>query len=72
MYMKKYCITIEELLSKDFEIMAHSKEEAIKFVEQRYRKVYNETYILTADDFVCTHISAEDELSISSIIDNLF
>ena len=35
--MKKYTITIEEIIDKDFEIEANSKEEARQIVEERYK-----------------------------------
>lgn len=35
--MKKYTITIEEMISKDFEIEANTAEEAMALAEYRYR-----------------------------------
>jgi len=44
----KYLVTIEEMLTKDFEIEADSQAEAERIVREKYR---NEDIVLTADDF---------------------
>ncbi|WP_409967685.1 DpnD/PcfM family protein [Bengtsoniella intestinalis] len=44
--MKKYIVTIEEILSKDIEIYANSREEAEDIVTEGYD---NGDYVLSAD-----------------------
>lgn len=46
--MKKYIITIKEILEKKVEIEANSKEEAIKIIEDRYN---NEKIVLDSSNF---------------------
>lgn len=46
--MKKYIVTIEELLSKDIEVEADSPKEAFEKVERQYK---DGDIVLNADDF---------------------
>ena len=44
----KYTVGIEEILFKEIEIEAESKEEAVAMIEKQY---FNCEVVLTADDF---------------------
>lgn len=49
--MKKFKVVIKEVLEKELEIEAETKEDAIKKVKTEYYDAKNPDYILTADDF---------------------
>lgn len=49
--MKKYTVVIKEILEKEIEIEAESKEDAVEKVKGEYYEAKNPDYILTADDF---------------------
>ncbi len=52
--MKKYIITIEESISKDFGIEADTAEEAMAIAEHRYR---NGEYVLDPGDLVAKQMA---------------
>lgn len=53
----KYKVTIEEVVSKDFEVEADTIYEALELVEQGYK---NSKIVLTPGELVCKQISAND------------
>lgn len=56
--MKKiFKVTIEEILSKSIEVEAEDDLEAMRIIRDKYD---DEEIVLTADDFLCSDISAED------------
>ena len=58
--MKKYIVTIEEILSKELEIFANSKEDAEDIVMEGYD---NSEYVLCADDHTDTTFSTRRAVS---------
>lgn len=56
--IRTYQITIEELISEDFEVQANSIQEALRIAEDKYN---NGDFVLSPGELVCKQISARDE-----------
>lgn len=56
--MKKFKITIEEMISQDFEIEATSLEEAMELAEQQYN---DGELVLEPGNLVCKQMQGQDE-----------
>lgn len=54
---KKFKITIEEMVSEDFEVEAETIEEAMKIAEDKY---YNGEFVLEPGNLVCKQMMADD------------
>lgn len=54
---KKFRVTIEEMVSQDFEIEAETMEEAMRIAEERY---HSGDIVLEPGNLVCTQIMSED------------
>ncbi|MCD7854769.1 MAG: DpnD/PcfM family protein [Clostridiales bacterium] len=52
----KYIVTIEEMISQDFEVEANDMETALEIAEQNYR---DGIFVLEPGNLVCKQISAE-------------
>ncbi len=52
-----YKVTIEEMISQDFEVEANTIEEALEIAEQGYK---NGIFVLSPGKLVCKQISAND------------
>lgn len=55
--MPKYTITIEEMVSQDFEIEAATADEAMEIAEQKYR---DGEFVLEPGNLVCTQMAITD------------
>ena len=56
--MKKFKVTIEEHISKTFEVVATDIEEAMELAEERY---YNGEYVLSGDPCVSARLMSADD-----------
>ena len=56
--MKKYKITIEEMISQTFDVEANSLEEALEIAERNYK---TGKFVLAPGNLVCKQICGEDE-----------
>ncbi len=61
--MKKYKITIEEMLSETFEVFADNDEEAEKIASKKYKLG---EFVLTPGNLVCK------QMEIHNVTDNYF
>lgn len=52
----KFLITIEEMVSQNFEVEADDMEEALKLAERKYN---NGEFVLSPGNLVCKQISGE-------------
>lgn len=52
--MPKYTITIEEMVSENFEVEAATAEEAMEIAEQKYR---DGEFVLEPGNLVCTQMA---------------
>lgn len=52
--MPKYTITIEEMVSQDFEVEAATADEAMEIAEQKYR---DGEFVLEPGNLVCTQMA---------------
>lgn len=50
--MAKYTVEITETLQKQFEVEADSENEAINFVEEKYKGGKDDDYILDSSNFM--------------------
>lgn len=55
--MPKYTITIEEMVSQDFEVEAATADEAMEIAEQKYR---DGEFVLEPGNLVCTQMAITD------------
>ncbi len=55
---KKFIVTIEEMISQDFDIYASNIQEALKIAEKEYN---DGNLVLSTGNLVCKQISATDE-----------
>lgn len=55
--MKKYIITIEEMITQDFEVQADNMAGALKIAEKKYK---DGEFVLAPGNLVCKQISATD------------
>lgn len=55
--MKKYKITIEEMISQTFDVEADSLEKALEIAEHNYK---TGKFVLAPGDLVCKQICGED------------
>lgn len=61
--MKKFTITIEEIISQEFDVEAETAEEAMKIAEEKYR---NGEFVLEPGELTCKQMaitSPEDEVT---------
>ena len=56
--MKKYKITIEEIISQTFDVEANSLEEALEIAEHNYK---TGKFVFAQGNLVCKQICGEDE-----------
>lgn len=52
--MKKFTVTIEEMVSKDFEVEAETAEKAMEIAEQKYN---NGEFVLEPGNLVCKQMA---------------
>lgn len=55
--MPKYTITIEEMVSENFEVEAATADEAMEIAEQKYR---DGEFVLEPGNLVCTQMAITD------------
>ena len=55
--MKRYIVTIEEMITQDFEVQADNMAEALKIAEKQYK---DGEFVLAPGNLVCKQISATD------------
>lgn len=55
--MPKYTITIEEMVSENFEVEAATADEAMEIAERNYR---DGTFVLEPGNLVCTQMAITD------------
>lgn len=55
--MPKYTITIEEMVSENFEVEAATAEEAMELAERKYR---DGEFVLEPGNLVCTQMAITD------------
>ena len=53
--MKTYKVTIEEMVSQDFDVPANDIYEALQIAEEKYRK---DEFVLAPGNLVCKQIAA--------------
>jgi hypothetical protein len=57
MKTKKFVVTIEEMVSQEFEILAKDDEEAMQIAEEKYK---NGEFVLSPGNLVCKQMSVRD------------